>query len=92
MAPYPIKHGARAIWRASQSSDWPTSKMYRLYAVQAIHIEISTYVEFIKKHDLLTDSFGCIFHPLLGKAKRGTVVDVQCHFPLDVEDNLGRLE
>lgn len=36
MAPYPIKQGARAIWRASQSSDCPTSRMYRLYAVQAI--------------------------------------------------------
>lgn len=66
--------------------------MYRLYAVQAIHSEISTSIEFIEKQDQLTDSFGCIFHLLLRKAKRGTVVNVQCHFPLDVEDNLGRLE
>lgn len=89
MAPYPIKHGARAIWRASQSSDWPTSKMYRLYAVQAIDTDISISIESIKKHDRLTDGFGCLFHLLLGKAKGGTVVDVQCHFSLDVEDNLG---
>lgn len=66
--------------------------MYRLYAVQAIHIEINTSVEFIEKRDRLTDSFGCIFHLLLRKAKRGTVVNVQCHFSLYVEDNLGRLE
>lgn len=67
--------------------------MYRLYAVQAIHIEISEhFIKFIHhRHDQLTDSFGCIFHLLLGKAKGGTVVDVQCHFPLDVENNLGRL-
>ena len=38
MAPYPIKHGARAICNASQSSDWPTSRMNLLYAVHAVDL------------------------------------------------------
>jgi hypothetical protein len=64
IAPYPIKQGARAIWRASQSSDWPTSRMYRLYAVQAIVSGVNC-LGLVKEVEELTDGFGMTFHLLL---------------------------
>lgn len=70
MAPYPIKHGARAICNASQSSDWPTSRMNLLYAVHAVDFEDSSFVsdnnQQRRRKGLRTKRFGKAFYVFLG--------------------------
>lgn len=67
--------------------------MYRLYAVHAMDLEISQGENTVKeeKESFFTNGFRCLFHFPRGETKRGTVLNVQCHFPLNMKYNLGGL-